>query len=362
VQLLRSRQVRTAVAAAAGLITVIGSLVVGVPAASAATAPPAASQLQVVHRTDHSLTIKFAVPAAYYHPGAGAVVRITRGYTPAATPAAGYSVGSIDSAHEAQAGPNPPLGANLAYTFAVWIRDSGVYSKRATITTATLKDTTAPDSVSYLTSQAALAGGQPRVVLTWQNPCCDTLGPVRIVRNTKPTTTGGTVFNVPAASQAWVDDNLPDSIVNNPGVFDYSTAPLYYYVIPRDAAGHFARYYTGTKIVVASRTISGHVSGSDRYIAVFCCPDDILWQSVLVTSLDGLGDGVNGGAFTVHVPPGVFTICSGDNLHANDPTATCWVATGPASGHTTSWDGFDEGIALPTMDLTSATTYTAVEF
>src|SRR6185437_9696894 len=187
VQLLRSRQVRTAVAAAAGLMTVIGSLVVGVPAASAATAPPAASQLQVVHRTDHSLTIKFAVPAAYYHPGAGAVVRITRGYTPAATPGAGYSVGSIDSAHEAQAGPNPPLRANLAYTFAVWIRDSGVYSKRATITTATLKDTTAPDSVSYLTSQAALAGGQPRVVLTWQNPCCDTLGPVRIVRNTKPT-------------------------------------------------------------------------------------------------------------------------------------------------------------------------------
>jgi hypothetical protein len=267
----------------------------------------------------------------------------------------------ITTAHEAKAGPNPPLGANLAYTFAVWIRDNSLYSKRATITTTTLTDTTAPDPVSYVTSQAMLSGGNPRVVLTWQNPCCDTLGDLRIVRNTKPTTTGGTVFNVPTSSQAWVDDNLPDSIVNNPGVFDYSTAPLYYYLISRDAAGHFASRYVGTTIVVASRTISGHVSGANRFVFAYCCPGES-GQPIGVTGQGGLGDSVNGGAFIIHLPPGVFTICSGDNLHANDPTGTCWIATGPASGHTIPWFGYDEDVATPTIDLTSATSYTAVQF
>lgn len=355
------RPARTAAVAATGIATMIGSLIVGTSAASAATAPPAASQLKVVQRTDHSLTIKFAVPAAYYHPGAGVVVRITRGYTPAPTPTTGYGVTNIYTTHEAQAGPNSPLGANLAYTFAVWIRDSGLYSKRATITATTLKDTTGPDPVSYVSSQAGLAGGRPRVVLTWDNPCCDQLSYVRIVRNTKATTTGGTVFNVPASSQAWVDDNLPNAIVNNPEPGDFSTAPLYYYLIPVDASGNVAARYVGTKIVVASRTISGHVSGADRYVYVYCCPGET-GESVGVTGQGGLGDSVNGGAFTIHVPPGVFTICSGDNLTANDPTGACWIATGPASGHTTPWFGYDEDVAAPTIDLTSATSYTVVQF
>lgn len=51
--------------------------------AEAAAKPPPSSQLKVVQRTDHRLAVQFAVPAAFYHPGAGSVVRLTGGRTSA---------------------------------------------------------------------------------------------------------------------------------------------------------------------------------------------------------------------------------------------------------------------------------------
>jgi hypothetical protein len=350
----RRRRAGVVLASALGLV----AAGVGFVPATAAPAPPAVSQVRVEQRTDHTLTIKFAVPAAYYHPGAGVVVRLTRGRTPAASVVAGYAV-TANAAHEAKAGPT--LGAGLAYTFAIWIRDGGRYSRRVAITTTTLTDTTAPDPVTSLESRAAITASGPRVVLTWVDPCCDDLSYVRIVRNTTPTTTGGTVFNVGPNAKSFVDDDLPDSIVNNPTPFDFSDDPLYYYVIARDKAGNFSRSYVRTSVVVGSRTIEGQVSGSDRYVAVYCCPGET-GELSLVTAQGGLGEDVDGGAFSVRVPPGVFTICEGDNLHANDPSATCWVDDAGAGGHTTPWAGYNEDVPPATIDLRTATSYDEVDF
>lgn len=328
-----------------------------VPASAATVRPPAVSQLKLIRHTDHSLAISFAVPAAYYHPGAGVVVRITRGHTPAATPTAGYAVQAPVYPHEAQAGPNPALGADLAYTFAVWIRDNGVYSSRQTLTARTLKDASPPDDVTGVEARATLVDGMPRVVLSWKNPCCDEVSTIRIVRNTEPTTTGGTVVDVPAANQAWADDNLPDSIVNNPDPFDYTTDPLYYWVLARDRAGHWSRSYASTDVVVASRTISGHVSGTDRFVVVYCCPGP-------TGELSGVtSKGALDGSFTVHLPPGRFTICSGDNHPAgDDPTAACWVAEPDGTGHTIPWSGYNDDVPTASIDLDSAKSYDAVRF
>jgi hypothetical protein len=149
--------------------------------------------------------------------------------------------------------------------------------------------------------------------------------------------------------------------VNNPKPFNYSDAPLYYFVIARDKAGNFSRTYAKTSVVVGSRTISGHVSGSNRFVAVYCCPGDT-GELSLVTTKGGLGENVNGGAFTVRVPPGVFTICEGDNTTSNDPTATCWTDDPGPGGHTTPWGGFNEQVPTATIDLRSATSYDEVDF
>src|SRR3954466_4172616 len=70
----------------------LAALLVPATPSSAATAPPPVSSITVTERTAHRVTISYAVPAAYYSPGGGGVVRLTRGHTPAASPTAGYAV------------------------------------------------------------------------------------------------------------------------------------------------------------------------------------------------------------------------------------------------------------------------------
>jgi hypothetical protein len=313
--------------------------------------------VHLVKRGDHTLTIKFAVPAAYYHRGAGVVVRLTRGKKPAARPSAGYAV-AVYPDHEAYA--HPTLAANVPYTFAIWIHDGGKYSKRVVFRTRTAKDTTPPDTVTGLRSAAGISGdGTPRVILDWTNPCCDEIASTRIVRNTKPTTTGGTVFNVPAGARSWVDEGFGQRTADG-----YSSSPLYYFVIPRDKAGHFARFYTSTSVVVGSRTISGSVSREDRYVEVFSCCNIQGGSEGLVTK-EHLSGSVNGGAFSFTLPPGRYTVCeSAESSDGTDPTDSCWIPDTGGGGHTVTWrHEFEEDYPPgPNIDLTSQTSYSGIAF
>lgn len=352
------RRLSSAMLALGVALALVASVFVGRLPATAATPPPPVSQVRVIQKTDHQITIQFAVPAAYYHPGARAVVRITRGKTPAASPTAGYEV-RANTRHEAQAGPNPALGAGVAYTFALWIIDGGQLSKRATLTTTTLKDTTPPEDLLAVHAKATINSG-PRVVLDWANPCCDELDTVRIVRNTKPTTVGGNVFTVPAAAQAWVDDQLPASIVNNEDQ-SFSADPLYYWLRIRDKAGHYSLRYVGTKVVVGSRTISGTVTGKNRFVVAYCCNGG--FESRYVTSLADLNGSVNGGRFSLIVPPGRYTICTGDMFGRDgEPTASCWVPGPDGTGTKQSWSGFNEDVPPDNIDLRSTRSYDGVRF
>ncbi|MET0998544.1 MAG: hypothetical protein ABWX73_07520 [Marmoricola sp.] len=119
--------------------------------------------------------------------------------------------------------------------------------------------------------------------------------------------------------------------------------------------------YHRTSVVVGSRTITGQVSGTDRFVHVYCCPG-ISGELNAVDGEGGLGENVNGGAFSVRVPPGVYTICEGDNSTDNDPTATCWTDDPGPGGHTTSWGGFNEQVPTATIDLRTATSYGEVDF
>ncbi|MET0695248.1 MAG: hypothetical protein ABWY56_15045 [Propionibacteriaceae bacterium] len=343
-----------------GLILLLtASVLLGRVPAAAATTPPPASQLRLSDRSDHMLELQFAVPAAYYHPGASAVVRITRGRTPAASPTAGYPV-QTNTLHQARAGSNPPLGAEVAYTFAVWIIDGGKLSPRATLTATTLKDTHPPDDIIAAHAAPGISPG-PRVIVDWANPCCDELDTVQIIRNTKNTPVGGTVFNVPAAPQAWADEHLPASIDDYTRSQRFSAAPLYYFLKIKDKAGNYSRFDTRTDVVFASRTISGTVTGKDRYLRVYCCTG--INGAAYVSGLEGLDGSVNGGKFTVNLPPSSYTICTGgEHQGEHDPTASCWVPGPNGTGTKRPWDGTDEGVPSPTIDLTINKSYDDVHF
>lgn len=325
--------------------------------ATAASKPRPVSKVHLVKRGDHTLTIKFAVPAAYYHQGAGVVVRLTRGKKPAARPSAGYAV-ALQPGHEAYV--QQTLVANTRYTFAVWLHDGGRYSKRVVFRTRTAKDTSPPDTVENVQATAGLSGsGSARVVLEWDNPTGDSLSGVRIVRNTRPTTTGGKVVNVGPTAEVWVDQSLPG--VTSQG---FSTAPLYYFVIPRDQAGHFARSYARAEVVVGSRTISGAVSRENRELAIFTCCQGSGFEATDFLRRSPVSASVNGGAFTFTLPPGRYAIC--DHPAAgpyNDPTASCWVPDQGGGGHTVRWyDEFTEDYPPGNIDLTAPTPYTGVTF
>jgi hypothetical protein len=334
-------------------------LTVTTVAAEAAKRPPRVSQVRVVERAPHQLAIQFAVPAAYYRPGAGVVVRLTRGRTPAARPAAGYHV-PVTPRHRAQAGPFPELESNTAYTFAIWIRASGRYSRRVVVRTRTAVNVHPPADIGNVRIRASV-DPSPRVVISWGELGADVRS-VRIVRNTEMTTAGGTVFTLAGRPTSFTDANLPRIIDDPGGSPRFSAAPIHYWLIARDKAGRFSILYHRTSVVVGSRIISGQVSGTDRFVHVYCCPG-ATGELNAVTGQGGLGEDVNGGAFSVRVPPGVYTICEGDNSAADvDPTATCWTDDPGPGGHTTPWGGHDEQVPTETIDLRTATSYDEVDF
>jgi hypothetical protein len=347
----------------AGTILVVALALVaaglGFAPADAAARPPRVSKVQVVERTFNALTIRFAVPAAYYHPGAGVVVRLTQGRKPAARPGKGVAV-PANARHEAS--PTIALKQGTLYTFALWVRDNGRFSKRVVIRARTTTYHEPPGEIGTVGAQATV-DPTPRVHLTWVASATDDLASIRIVRNTVPTTTGGTVFTLPGSARSWTDTKLPTAI-DHPGATPrFSSAPLYYWLIAKDKAGYFSRLYTRKEVVVGSRTLSGHVAGTDRFVAVYCCPAGSTNQPTLVTTLGGLSAGVDGGAFSVAVPPGTYAVCEGANHPTGiDTTAACWVADSPTTGHTVPWGGTDEDVSTPSVDLRTATSYAGISF
>jgi hypothetical protein len=336
------------------VLTLVAASLGLVGPATAASKPPPVSGVHLVKRADHALTIAFAVPAAYYHRGAGVVVRLTRGKTAAARASAGYAV-AVSTDHQATIGLG--LTADALYTFAIWIHDGGKYSKRVVFRARTAKDTTPPDPVEGVRAIAGLGGtGDARIVLDWTNPCCEQITSIRIVRNTRPTTTGGAVFTASPSSRAWVDTSFPGRRADG-----FSTAPIYYYLSARDAAGHYSRFYTGTSVVVGSRTISGTVSMEHRDVVVFSCCDIQGGSHRLVHKTDVSGS-VGGGAFSFTLPPGRYAVCQASATVVNDPTNTCWVPDAGGGGHTVRWyNEFEEGNPGPNIDVTAAS-YSGIAF
>lgn len=333
------------------LAIALASAFVGLRPAAAATAPPPVSTITVTERTAYGLGIAFVVPAAYYAPNSGGVVRITRGYTPASTPSAGYAVPVVGrTAHTPE---SSSLTANVVYTLAVWVRSNGLYSARRTIALITR-----PDTVGDLRSSVSVGGPTygpfgVRVSLSWENPA-GPLKAIRIVRNTAPTTTGGTVVTLPGSARSYVDTALPSIVCDLSAPTGCSTEPVRYWVLPESSTSGFADRYLRTDAVVGSRTISGTVSGNFRGIIAFCCPNPIDGSATGVTGASA-DPAVNGGAFTVHVPPGVFSVCTGGATNGN--TGKCWVVNNGV-GSAQPWDGtLDSGQLDPTIDMTTQTTY-----
>lgn len=282
-----------------GLIVAVGGLT---QPAAAATAPPAVSQLQVDHRYDHTLMISWHNPTA----GASAVVRLTRGRTPAATPTAGYAV-PVNDGRFATA---RPLGAGLAYTFAVWVRDGdGHYSARTTLTTSTRADVTPPPP---LESAKARWASDPfdarRVQLSWNRPEIVDFDGVRIVRNTTATPTGGTVLE-----SAYPGSDLTDYTASLDR--DY-----WYYFAVRDTSGNLSPYVSAR--VERAGTISGTITLGDP-------------TGSQVTVYDGSGALVADagpiypdGSWSVQIPPGTYTVCGVAATVRGEPyTPGCWNGT-----------------------------------
>lgn len=352
---------------AGGLVLAAAS--VGAPAQAAAR-PPAASHLKVVQRTDHRLAVQFAVPAAFYRPGAGSVVRLTAGRTPAASPTRGYAV-ATDGRHVARTAATSPLVANTYYTFAVWIRDRGVYSKRITITTRTLPDTTRPNPVTGLTAKASIGDGSGQVKLTWTGDHTDRMGYVRIVRNVDPTTTGGEVVaaRLPAGTESWTDTEIGELAMSEddgPGNPGFSRLTYYYFVIERDQAGNFSRSYANTSAVLGSQRLSGRVTfapvdPSQRNLSVFAGRPGAL---KLVGAFSARPDFFNG-AFIFDVPPGLYTVCDSSNIpgtDGRDATGSCWVVRQDGTPDTVPYPGTSVSeVPTPSIDVTRGD-YTAIQF
>ncbi|WP_345508282.1 hypothetical protein [Terrabacter aeriphilus] len=320
--------------------------------ASAATAPPPVSGITVTERTAHRVTISYLVPAAYYSPGGGGVVRVTRGHTPAASPTSGYAVPV--TGRTARTTLVPSLTPNVAYTFAVWVRVGSAYSAGRTITVVTR-----PDVVTELRSAASVTPpsydlGHAQVRLTWRNPT-GPLKAVRIVRNTAATTTGGTVTTLPGTATSFTDPSLPASVCGG-RTTGCSTAPVHYWVIPESTTGGFADRYVRSDVVVGSRTITGTVSQGSSGIVALCCQNLFDAENALVAHA-AADPAVAAGAFTIHVPPGVYAVCTFADRPPRNQVGTCWNAAG-AGSEDVWWEV--GGDPSPTIDVRTAPSYNGV--
>ena len=204
----------------------------------------------------------------------------------------------------------------MAYTFAIWVRANGLYSARRTITVVTR-----PDVVTDLRAAASVTApsfdlGRAQVRLTWRNPA-GPLAAIRIVRNTSPTTAGGTVTTLPGSATSFTDTSLPASACGGSAT-GCSTAPLHYWVVPESTDGGFADRYLRTDVVVGSRTISCTVSGSSSGVVALCCQNLFDAEDTLITGATA-DPAVDGGAFTIHVPPGVYAVCTFRRQAAREP-------------------------------------------
>ncbi|WP_131404043.1 hypothetical protein [Aeromicrobium sp. IC_218] len=326
-----------------------------------------------MQRTDHRLAVQFAVPAAFYRPGAGSVVRLTAGRTPAASPSKGYAV-ATDGRHVARTAATSPLVANTYYTFAVWIRHRGVYSKRITITTRTRPDTTRPNPVTGLTAKASIGDGSGQVTLTWTGDHTDRMGYVRIVRNVDPTTTGGEVVaaRLPAGTESWTDTKIgprawsEDAGWPGPGNPGFNRLTYYYFVIERDQAGNFSRSYANTSTVLGSQRLSGTVTfapgdGGQRTVSAFAGRPGAL---KLVGAFAARPDFFNG-SFQFDVPPGLYTVCDSSNIpgpDGQDATGSCWVVRQDGTPGTVPYPGTSVSqVPTPSIDVTRGD-YTAIRF
>lgn len=242
----------------------------------------------------------------------------------------------------------------MAYTFAIWARANGLYSARRTITVVTR-----PDVVTDLRAAASVTApsfdlGRAQVRLTWRNPA-GPLAAIRIVRNTSPTTAGGTVTTLRGSATSFTDTSLPASACGGSAT-GCSTAPLHYWVVPESTDGGFADRYLRTDVVVGSRTISGTVSGSSSGVVALCCQNLFDAEDTLITGATA-DPAVDGGAFTIHVPPGVYAVCTFADRPPANQVGTCWSTA--AGGTTETWWEVG-GDPTPTIDLRTATSYSGV--
>jgi hypothetical protein len=219
--------------AAAFLAAAVGGAATFAGTAAAAVPPPPVSSLGAAVG-DHAASVFFDVPAAYYDPGAGGVVRMTVGHTPAVSPTSpGYPV----AVYGRTATTTGYLHANTAYTFAVWVRDHGVYSSRRAITVLTERSFSSPlaelDATQGVTSEGHLAID---LRFGYASVDRDQTG-VRVVRNTVDTTTGGTVFLIPGRPAGFVDSTRLAHGVR-----------YYYWAAPFDTSGYFAHRWLGLSI------------------------------------------------------------------------------------------------------------------
>ncbi|MER7073368.1 hypothetical protein [Terrabacter sp. NPDC000476] len=346
------RRLRTRLLVVLAALATLATAVLPATSATAATAPPPVSGITVTERTAHRVTISYLVPAAYYSPGGGGVVRVTRGYTPAASPTSGYAVPV--TGRTARTTLVPSLTPNVAYTFAVWVRVGRTYSARRTITVVTR-----PDVVTGLQSAASVTPpsydlGHAQVRLTWRNPA-GPLKAVRIVRNTAATTTGGTVTTLPGTATSFTDPSLPASVCGG-RTTGCSTAPVHYWVIPESTTGGFADRYVRSDVVVGSRTITGTVSRGSSGVVALCCNNLFDAEGVLVAQA-AADPAVAGGAFTMHVPPGVYAVCTFADRPPQNQVGTCWSTA--AGGSTEVWWEVG-GDPTPTVDVRTAPSYNGV--
>jgi hypothetical protein len=317
----------------------------------AATAPPPVSSIRVTLRTDHRLGITWDVPAVYYSPGVHGVVRITRGYTPAASPNAGYGVSVWNRTAET---PQcfPLLTPDVVYTFAVWVNDNGTYSARRSLSVRTLKDTTPAMSFSVQSWRPAIADdGDPEVSLMWERECEDYAG-FRIVRNTHRTLTGATTTWVSGNIHAFLDHGIPDLDASTPD------QRVYYWIIGRDRAGNWGEHYATAVVVWGTQTVSGHVSGSvKKAVYIACCAN---WFDGAPQWFDAVlvDPAVDGGAFTLRVPPGRYGVCAETQSGTG---GECWVRSN-GSYTAGGWDGSLETFPSSEIDLVNASSFSGVQF
>ena len=331
----------------------LAALLVPATPSSAATAPPPVSSPTVTERTAHRVTISYAVPAAYYSPGGGGVVRLTRGHTPAASPTAGYAVPV--TGRTARTTLIPALTPDVAYTFAIWVKANGLYSARRTVTVVTRPDVVADLRATASVTPPSYDLGAAQVRLSWRNPA-GPLEAVRIIRNAAPTTTGGTVVTLSGSATSFVDTTLPAQVCGSRSGTGCSTAPVHYWVIPESTIGGFADHYVRADVVVGSRTITGTVSGANATVVALCCQNLVDAEDALVAGA-AADSAVDNGAFTIHVPPGVYTVCTFAAHPPRNQVGTCWSTAG--GGVTDTWWEVG-GDPVPTIDVRTATSYSGV--